>query len=87
MVSVKGSLEKGTETPPPPLATEAGGTHPTGMHSCIKYIAPYILSNNCLLFATSFSVLAWGAAKMDPVGFIAYLHCRIRTRIRTRTRT
>ena len=23
---------------PPPTATAAGGTHPTGMHSCFKYI-------------------------------------------------
>ena len=23
------------QTPPPEMATEAGGTHPTGMHSCL----------------------------------------------------
>ena len=31
-------------TPPPPveMATEAGGTHPTGMHSCIIINSPII---------------------------------------------
>ena len=32
----------GTDTPlgqnPPPTATAADGTHPTGMHSCFEYI-------------------------------------------------
>ena len=26
------------DTPPPKMVTEAGGTHPTGMHSCLKFV-------------------------------------------------
>ena len=35
-VSVSHSVHRGGagEVPPPPTATAAGGTHPTGMHSC-----------------------------------------------------
>ena len=32
----RGCIPACTETdPPPPMATAAGGTHPTGMHSCL----------------------------------------------------
>ena len=48
-VSVKGgSLRKGTENPPhthtPPVATEAGSTHPAGIHTCF-----------CKLFGNTYS--------------------------------
>ena len=29
--------------PPPRTATAAGGTHPTGMHSCCKIISMYLV--------------------------------------------
>ena len=31
------------DTPPPEMVTEAGGTHPTGMHSCVGIIFMYAL--------------------------------------------
>ena len=40
-----GYLPHPRQTPPPPqeMATEAGGTHPTGMHSC--FLLDFILCN------------------------------------------
>ena len=42
-LSVSHSVHRGSLSPPcrhphpPEMATEAGGTHPTGMHSCNRY--------------------------------------------------
>ena len=39
----RGSIPACTEADPPPTATAAGGTHPTGMHSCLFLLFHIIL--------------------------------------------
>ena len=43
-----GAWSRGLETPPPPTATAAGGTHPTGVRSCFNKTSTLAIAKGTL---------------------------------------
>ena len=59
------TARKRRQTPPPPeMATEAGGTHPTGMHSCF-WVYPTTSDISSLSLVMSIMSRATGPIKGD----------------------